>query len=160
MKRLEGFLGGIALGAGLMFLLDPSSGRRRRHLIRDRLGRSGRDLSDAADTTMTRIRNRAQGLMAETRGRFTTQFVDDSVLEARVRSEMGHVVSNAGAIAVFADNGVVTLSGPVLASEVDRLLSMVSAVPGVREVHSQLDVRTTPDGISGLQGTNRQDLGS
>ena len=156
MKRLQGFLGGMFLGAVLMFLLDPAAGRRRRHLIRDKVGRGGRDLSEAAETTMTRIRNRAQGLIAETRGRFATQFVDDSVLEARVRSDMGRAVSNPGAIAVMADNGIVTLSGPVLASEVDRVLSRVSAVPGVREVHSHLDVRTSPDGIAGLQGLHRR----
>ncbi len=156
MKRMQEFLGGMFLGAVLMFLLDPTAGRRRRHLIRDKGGRGGRELSGVADTTMTRIRNRAQGLIAETRGRFTTQFVDDSVLEARVRSDMGHAVSNPGAIAVLADNGIVTLSGPVLATEVDRLLSRVSAVPGVREVHSHLDVRTSPDGIAGLQGFQRR----
>ncbi len=159
MKRFQDFLGGMMLGAALMFVLDPIAGRRRRHLIRDRMGRGGRELSDAADATMTRIRNRAQGLVAETRSRFTKQFVDDSVLEARVRAEMGHVISNPGAIAVMADNGIITLSGPVLAAEVDRLLSRTSAVPGVREVHSHLDVRTTADGISGLQGSGRQNEG-
>lgn len=159
MKRFQDFLGGMLLGMTIMFLLDPTAGRRRRHVIRDKVGRGGRELSDAADTTMTRIRNRAQGLIAETRGRFTSQFVDDSVLEARVRSAMGHVVSNPGAIAVMGDNGIIILSGPVLASEVDLLLSRVSAVPGVREVHSHLDVRTTTDGISGLQGTSRQNEG-
>ncbi len=95
--------------------------------------------------------------MAETRGRFSAQDVDDSVLEARVRSSMGRVVSNPGAIAVMAEDGNVTISGPVLAGEVDGLLACVKSVPGVQEVHSQLTVRPTPDGIPGLQGTDRSE---
>lgn len=152
MRQLHGFVGGLALGAGLMYLLDPASGRRRRHLIRDRALHGGRDLTETVDTTAARIRNKARGLVAETRARFSVQDVEDSVLESRVRSSMGHVLSNAGAIAVQANGGVVTVSGPVLAAEVDRLLSCISAVPGVHEVRSQLRVQPSRDGSSGLQG--------
>ncbi len=157
INRLEGFIGGLALGAGLMFLLDPQSGRRRRALIRDRLVRGGHELSDTSGAVQARIRNKMKGIAAETRSRFTSRDVDDSVLEARVRSSMGRVVSNPGAIAVLADGGTVTISGPVLASEVSELLSCVKSVPGVHEVHSQLTVRPTPDGIPGLQGTDRSE---
>ncbi len=157
IDRLEGFIGGLALGAGVMFLLDPQVGRRRRALVRDRIVRSGHDLSDTSGEMQARIRNKVKGIAAETRSRFAPQDVDDSVLEARVRSSMGRVISNPGAIAVLADGGTVTVSGPVLASEVSELLSCVKAVPGVHEVHSQLTVRPTPDSIPGLQGTDRSD---
>jgi len=155
IDRLEGFVGGLALGAALMFLLDPGAGRRRRHLIRDQLVHGGHALSDRRAAVRARIGNKVRGIAAEARGRFTSQDVDDSVLEARVRSSMGRVVSNPGAIAVLADAGTVIVSGPVLSSEVTDLLSCVKAVPGVHEVHSQLTVRPAPDGISGLQGTDR-----
>ena len=157
MNRLEGFIGGLALGAGLMFLLDPQAGRRRRALIRDKFVRGGHELSETSGQMQARLRNKMKGIAAETRSRFTTQDVDDSVLEARVRSSMGRVVSNPGAIAILADGGTVTISGPVLASEVSQLLSCVKAVAGVHEVHSQLTVRPTPDGIPGLQGTDRSE---
>lgn len=152
MKRLSGFVGGVALGVGVMFLLDPVSGRRRRHLIWDKLIRGRREISEAADTTATRIRNKARGLVAQTRSRFSTQEVDDSVLEARVRASMGHVLSNPGAMAIQARGGVVTVSGPLLAAEADRLLSCISAVPGVHEVRSQLQFRTSGHGAPGLPG--------
>ncbi len=151
MERLEGFIGGLALGAGLMFLLDPGAGRRRRALIRDKVVRARHELSDSSDEMSTRIGNRVKGIVAETRGRFSTQDVEDSVLEARVRSSMGRVLSNPGAIAVLAENGSVTISGPVMAAEVDGLLSCVKAVPGVHEVHSRLAVRPSPDSVPGLQ---------
>lgn len=151
MKQISGFIGGLALGAGVMFLLDPVSGRRRRHVMRDKLFSGGRTLSETAETTANRIRNKARGLVAETRSRFSVQDVEDSVLESRVRSSMGHVLSNAGAIAIQANGGVVTVSGPVLAAEVDRLLSCISSVPGVHEVRSQFQVRQSTDALSGLQ---------
>ncbi len=157
INRLEGFIGGLALGTALMFLLDPQAGRRRRALIRDKFVRGGHELSETGDEMQARVRNKMKGIAAETRGRFTSQDVDDSVLEARVRSSMGRVISNPGAIAVLADGGTVTISGPVLASEVGDLPSGVKAVPGVHEVHSQLTVRPTPDGIPGLQGTDRSE---
>lgn len=157
MDRLEGFLGGFALGAGLMFLLDPQAGRRRRHLVRDKVVRGGHELSDTAEEMSARIGNKLKGIAAETRSRFASQDVDDSVLEARVRSTMGRVVSNPGAIAVVATDGRITISGPVLASEVGELLSCVQAVPGVRDVHSQFTVRPSAEGIAGLPGPERSD---
>lgn len=158
MKPVGAFVGGVALGAGLMLLLDPTSGRRRRHLLRDKAVRGGREISEAADTTVTRIRNKARGLVAETRSRFAGEDVDDSVLESRIRASMGHAISNAGAIAIHASDGMVTVSGPVLATEADGLLSRISSVPGVHEVRSQLTIRNTRNGISGLQGA--RDSGS
>lgn len=66
MNYLWPALGGIGLGAGLMYILDPDRGRARRATARDKVrsavnrtgravGRSSRDLS-----------NRARGLVAET----------------------------------------------------------------------------------------------
>jgi len=152
MERLEGFVAGLALGAGLMFLLDPGVGRRRRALIRDRLVRTRNEISDSGGEMRTRVGNRVKGIVAETRSRFSSEDVEDSVLEARVRSSMGRVVSNPGAIAVLAEGGMVTISGPVLASQVDALLSCVESVAGVREVHSRLAVRPSPGNVPGLQG--------
>jgi hypothetical protein len=157
MERLEGFIGGLAIGTGLMFLLDPALGRRRRALIRDRLVRAGHEITHSGDEMTARLSNRVKGIVAETRSRFSMQDVEDSVLEARVRSSMGRVVSNPGAIAVLAEGGAVTISGPVLAAEVDGLLSCVRSVQGVRELHSRLAVRPIADGIPGLQGSDRSE---
>lgn len=152
MVRPDKVFGGMLLGAGLMYFLDPVSGRRRRALVRDQLVHGVHEVEDAAHEGATRVVNRTRGMVAETRNRLMPQDVDDSVLEARVRSEMGHVIQNTGAVAVRADNGVVTLSGPVLSDDVQELVKRVRSVPGVDRVVDDLDVHETPDSIAGLQG--------
>jgi osmotically-inducible protein OsmY len=68
----------------------------------------------------------------------------------RVRSEMGHVVTNAGAISVMVDNNRdVTLTGRVLAGELDGLLSTVNKVPGVNQIINRLDVQDSPEAVAG-----------
>ena len=153
MNTRTGVIGGLGLGAGVMYLLDPERGRRRRAMLRDGiaaravdsqrfLGKSGRDVG-----------NRARGLVAKTRNRvFPAGLVEDDVLAERVRSKMGRYVSHPGAIEVSASAGHVTLRGPVLADEVDSLLRAVESVRGVREVEDDLDVHSDPGSVPGLQG--------
>jgi hypothetical protein len=62
------FLAGIGVGAFAMFVLDPQQGRRRRALARDKLVRAGHVARDLAEGKSKDLRNRAQGLAAETRG--------------------------------------------------------------------------------------------
>jgi hypothetical protein len=57
---------GICLGAGLMYLLDPDRGRRRRALLRDKFVGLSNDVGDAVSKTARDLRNRAQGVVAET----------------------------------------------------------------------------------------------
>ena len=68
-KRLA-FLSGLGLGAGAMFLLDPDRGRRRRALIKDQ----AKHLSISGKETLGKrtrdLRNRATGVIAETKARF------------------------------------------------------------------------------------------
>jgi uncharacterized membrane protein len=64
-------------------------------------------------------------------------------------------VTHPSSIHVAADDGLVTLSGPILQHEVRPLLSCVVGVQGVRDVSSQLDVYSEPGRIPGLQGTPR-----
>jgi osmotically-inducible protein OsmY len=47
--------------------------------------------------------------------------------------------------------GEVILRGPVLDSEIEGLLRVVRAVPGVRGVVSQLEPHSRPGNIPGLQ---------
>src|SRR6185503_9620990 len=46
-----GAIGALALGAGLMFLLDPNQGRRRRALIKDKTYSAARRTADFAERT-------------------------------------------------------------------------------------------------------------
>ena len=42
MTKESALIGGAGLGAGLMYLLDPDRGKRRRALVRDQAARSVR----------------------------------------------------------------------------------------------------------------------
>lgn len=134
-------IGGVGLGAGLMFAFDPEKGRRRRALLRDKRTRILGETRAVVDRSARAVRNRIRGLIAETAAAFRCETVSDAVLEERVRSKMGRVVSEPGQIEVLATDGQVTLRGVVPAVEADKLLSRVSRVRGVRGVESQLNVR-------------------
>lgn len=131
-------LGGIALGAGLMYLLDPAHGRRRRALLHDKLVHAKRVGGERADAGARDLANRARGLAARVRSRLRRAPIDDRRLEERVRARIGRAVSVPGSIEVRAEGGVVELSGSVLAAECDRLLRAVADVDGVREVVDDL----------------------
>src|SRR5687767_1322521 len=88
-----GILGAFAAGAALMYFLDPGRGARRRAVARDKAVHALHKTGDAAETTGRDLRNRAQGLVAEIRGRFQREDVDDDVLVARVRAAMGRTIS-------------------------------------------------------------------
>jgi uncharacterized membrane protein len=79
------------------------------------------------------------------------------VLIERVRSAIGRAASHPGSIEVDARDGVVTVSGPILADEADALLDTVARVRGVRDVVDRLDVRASSGNTPGLQGAGRRD---
>lgn len=60
------FLTGVGLGAALMYLLDPERGRTRRKLLGDKLTRAANVTGDAIAGKSRDLRNRAQGVLAET----------------------------------------------------------------------------------------------
>jgi hypothetical protein len=148
---------GLSLGAGTMYFLDPQQGRRRRKLVLDQFHSATCSLNRFADTTYRDLSNRAYGTAAELRSAFTSHDASDGVLHARVRSKLGRYVSHPSAVRVTAKNGCVTLSGPILASEVQSLVQRVKTIPGVHHVENQLDVHQSAD-ISALQG-GRQPVG-
>lgn len=63
MIRLLGILG---VGALAMYYFDPVSGRRRRALLRDQLVHARHEIGDYAEGKSKDLRNRAQGVIAET----------------------------------------------------------------------------------------------
>ena len=83
---------------------------------------------------------------------FKHEDLTDEVLIDRVRSKIGRVVSHAGAVEVAATDGRVTLSGPVLVSEADKLMRGVRLVRGVKDVENQLEVHEQAGDIPALQG--------
>ncbi|MGH7564428.1 MAG: SRPBCC family protein, partial [Gemmatimonadota bacterium] len=151
------WLGGLGLGAGLMYLLDPDRGRRRRALVRDRLSSRAGESETFLGKTGRDFSNRAQGFLARARSRVVPEgHVADDVLAERVRSKMGRHVSHPGAIEITARWGRVILRGPILAHEFEDLLSAVASVRGVRDIDDRLEVHRDPGDVPGLQGAPRR----
>lgn len=145
-------LGGLGLGAALMYVLDPERGRRRRALVKDKAVKVTHKTGDALGAKSRDWKNRAAGVAAEVKSLARKEDVSDAVLEDRVRAEIGRVVSTPGAIEVTATGGNVRLSGPVLASEVDDLISAVRSVRGAKDVENRLEMHATVDDVPALQG--------
>lgn len=150
--NIASLLVGAGAGAGLMYLLDPDLGNRRRALMRDQLLKARHLTEDAMDATSRDMRNRARGVVAELRARLIPEDVTDDVLEERVRARLGQTVRYARSIETSVADGAVTLRGPVLADDVARVVRRVGQVPGVKSVDNRLDVHAEPDGVLGLQG--------
>jgi len=58
---------GMALGAGLMYLLDPEAGRRRQALMRDKAYGWANDAQEYAGKTARHLGNVAHGMVHEAR---------------------------------------------------------------------------------------------
>ena len=140
MRRdpLLSFLAGTAIGAGLMFLLDPDRGRGRRALARDRILSAGRHAGEDVGAKARHLRNRARGVVAEARSRMHAHTEDDDTIAERVRTEMSRVVNRPGAVVVQVEDGVVTLSGELLEQEREDLIAAARKVRGVRDLEDRL----------------------
>ena len=133
------FLAGAAMGAGLMFLLDPDRGTRRRALARDRILSAGRDAGDDLGARARHLGSRARGLVAGARSRMQAHGEDDDALAERVRAELARVVTQPGGVVVMVEDGVVTLSGQVPAREREDLIAVARWVRGVRDLEDRLE---------------------
>jgi osmotically-inducible protein OsmY len=151
MNRKWTIVSGVGLGAALMYLLDPDKGRRRRALLRDRAVHVFHKTADGLYYASRGVAQRAEALSARTRSLLTQCWVSDEVLAERVRSRIGHVVSHPGAIEVTAEDGRVILAGPILAGEVEELLTSVSRVPGVTGLENRLEVHEEAGHVPALQ---------
>ena len=147
-------LTGLGIGVGLMYLLDPERGRRRRARIRDQVAHGTILARDAAGATSRDVTHRAYGAMSRLRGTLGRRPVDDGVLVERVRARLGRLVSHPHAVDVGAADGVVTLRGPILQHEVRRALNTVKRVAGVREVVNELEEHKETGNIPALQGVS------
>ncbi|MBI3966229.1 MAG: hypothetical protein HY329_11405 [Chloroflexi bacterium] len=146
-------------GAGLMYLVDPKSGRRRRALIRDQVGHFDHALRRLAGSAIHDTRNHLRGLSATVVSRLGERDVGDDILVDRVRSKLGRVVRHPRSISVNVIAGQVTLAGPVLADEVDALVAGVAGVRGVKGVETRFEVYVEPGNVPELQGTARPPSG-
>jgi hypothetical protein len=120
---------GLAVGSALAYLLrhgDRIARRRDAAALRARL----------------RARLRRSALIEELGP--TPDYIDDEMLLELARSELRRCCSYPGAITLSCAAGVVRLEGPVLKSELNRVLRAVSRLPGVKEIHDHLEAHRYP----------------
>lgn len=152
MKKTVAGVGGLGVGAALMYLFDPERGNRRRALLRDKALHVAHATGEKLDVKSRDAANRLHGLLARTRSLLTRERVPDSIVAERVRSRVGHVVSHPGSIEVAAEDGRVTLEGTALTRELDPLLHEVERVRGVTGVENKLELHEEAGSVPGLQG--------
>jgi uncharacterized membrane protein len=136
----------------MMYYYDPERGRRRRALLRDQFMHACSKTVKAADVARRDAGNRLYGTVAELRSALRRESVSDDVLVSRVRSKIGRFVSHPSSIEVTARDGRVTLRGPILTKEAERLVSAVRGVNGVAEVETDLTMHDERGNVAALQG--------
>src|SRR5262249_38967779 len=130
-------------------------GKRRRALMRDKVEAAGNKATDYAEKMGRDISNRAYGMVAETKVLFRQEDVTDDVLVDRVRAKLGRYSIHIGAVEVAAHDGVVTLTGPILAVELPRVLRATRFVRGVKSVDNQLAVYPEAGSEASVQGESQ-----
>jgi hypothetical protein len=154
MNKTASVVGAAGIGAALMYFYDPHRGKRRRAKVRDKATHLKRTVTDAAEKTQHDLRNRIAGVIAETEALFRSEEVSDEVLEARIRSKLGRVVSHPHAVKVKVVDGLITLSGPILANEVLPLCEAVISINGVKNIENLLEIHENATDVPALQNGN------
>jgi hypothetical protein len=148
-------VGAALSGAGLMYILDPRSGRRRRAMLTGQVNRGLRQSREFASKVRIDAENRTRGLLREARIALQRGVTDDEKLAERVRSALGRLCSHPGALDVQCASGVARLTGDILSNEVERVLTGVRNVRGVKDVTNELQVHESADSIPALQGESK-----
>ena len=140
-RRRAGVAAGAGTAAGAAYFLDPNSGKRRRHVARDRIAalvrRGGRKAERAGSYGAHTVAGKAKGVAASAA---PTETPNDETLADRVRSVVLRPVdAPKGEVNINVVDGVVYLRGEVEESEEIRsLVEATERVDGVRRVESLL----------------------
>jgi len=151
MSKLASFPGGLLLGAGLMYLLDPVRGRRRRARILEAVHQAERHERELLGRAARDARHRMHGLTERVMHRPSTD-VPDQVVVDRVRSRLGRVISHPRAVDVAVVDGRAILRGAIFAHEAPKAVACTRSTPGVRVVIDRLERHLTAGRIPQLQG--------
>ena len=153
MRKSLALMSAAGAGAGLMYFFDPDRGKRRRALLRNQAVHIKKIAGDAAGKTGRDVRNHLHGAVSELESLFVEKgAVSNDVLQARVRSKLGRVVSHPSAIEVKAVDGLIILTGQILVDEVHPLLDSIISIRGVKNIENHLEAHDQAGDISALQG--------
>ena len=148
----------LAAGAALEFFFDPRSGKRRRHLVRDRTTAAFRRRARKVERQAHYEAGKMVGLAhAITHHDHAVPELDDVSLVRKVESELfrDRTIPK-GPISINADRGIVVLRGQLEdAQEIERIEREVRGVAGVRDVENLLHPPGVPAPASRPHGDPR-----
>jgi len=134
----------LVAGVGLMYLLDPTDGARRRSLLRDKTTRFLNETGDFFRRTGRHVANRSRGMAYETQSMFQRggEPADDRTVAERIRARLGHLQQSNVDVNVSVIDGRATLTGTCSPHDVESLISTVQSTPGVASIVNLLTVNT------------------
>jgi len=143
----------VGLFAGTIFglLLAPTTGRRSRALLKDKVSKVGHgvaDLGGAAAGKASDLGNRAAGVVHKVKASREEDTADDITIADRVRTELGRnpATHNLERLNIDSFEGVVTVRGPIADTELQTTLeSIVRGVKGVVDVRLDLLIEDAPE---------------
>ena len=151
MNKVLRLVCAASAGAALMYFFDPDRGKKRRTLLRDKTKHTIKVANDRVDRTGRDLRNHVYGTFCRVQSLFHERVLTDAVLQARVRSKMGRVISHPKAVKVEAADGVVSVSGPIMAWEEHPLLEALTKIDGVKSIENLLEVHAQEGDAPALQ---------
>jgi hypothetical protein len=137
----------LAAGFGLMYLMDPEQGRRRRAIARDKTFKWLREVGDMSRKTGRHLANKSKGYAHETMS--TARGMAGGVLGAegygrsiadRIRSRISTLGRGRNVNVDCDDCGRVTLAGDCTPEEITILVTEVQAIPGVDSIDNRINV--------------------
>lgn len=133
------FIAGLVVGSGLMYLLDPRQGNRRRAVARDKTVSFLNRSSHLGGKYLRHFRNQLQGVMAVVGENFRPAgVVSDRKLSDHVRSVIGRTISHPHAVDFAVHDGRVTVRGALRPHEAGAVVQAIEQIRGVRCVDNQI----------------------
>jgi len=152
---LSSTIGCCAVGAGLMYFLDPKQGHARQKWAADKIMGCVKQTGQAMRGIGRDMSHWIGGgtFEAEAARRFERARIDSEQLIRRIRAEISNRSLPVTQVQFMADaDGTVTVTGNIRRDEVDGLLTALHRVPGVDHVINRLN--TSDASTSSPRGTS------
>jgi osmotically-inducible protein OsmY len=150
MRGFIAFVSGAAAGAAAAHFLDPDSGRRRRHQLRDQAASKASAGASQATTAASYAAGKAKGAVATATpsmpGSHRLEDADDVTLARKVETEIFRdPAAPKGQVSIDVQAGVVYLRGMVADEAwIERLAEQAKTVDGIKGVKNLLHRPGTP----------------
>lgn len=145
MRHLLTALGAAALGAGAMYYFDPHRGRRRRVVAQDKMLSATHGMREYARGQARHVVDQGRGAVANLRSRLRKELPGDDQLNERIRARLGHLIAHPRAVHTSVVDGRVTLHGSIRRADLNKSMSALWLLRGVRDVDSRLEIDDGPD---------------